>query len=637
MAISSFFLALYAVREYSMPIGWDTPRYLSQTNFVAERGLSGVPETLPPPIKTLASRAGFPVVTLSLSGLFGVSTFKVAATVPVAAAVAIALAAGSLVSSTLRRGAWELAFVALVTGTSAVLIRLVAPETYTDNLLAAALVLAALVPLSFALRDGRGSLAVVGLMVAAGLAHGPTFAVMAGALGLLALAYAPASWRAWRGEGGVSLLRTPTGRLALMVAGAGAAAAAAIYGLLGVGPDTPKLTRGELTKKLREDLPLYRFGLTLPLAAVGGAAVVGQARTSRGEGDERTVRGPAFLLAVLFAWTAILMVAFVLFAAGRNAPVHRSLALLLPLPILMGIGLLAVARLADRALRRLGAAVLIVALAGLSFLGYRTLYLDLARDRGVEWMQPSKIRDAATAVAYLDAAGVPEEEPVVYVIDDTGPNPLSYVPEMVYMMRSVMPPERIENAYAYVGEPGEYLAGRRTFRDTPKTYNANVARFWPAVERLLPQRPVALLLSSYNADFGEVAAEHPEWIVAPNVIALEGPRPAADVPVPPIPYGPRTIVQGGLLGAGTLLVLGLIGLGWAAFVLPGRVRSFEVLALAPAFGIGALIFAGVLLDAAGLRLGGVGGTVTVLIAAVPGWVAGFLRLRREPEAIFSPA
>ena len=620
-----------------MPIGWDTPRYLSQTNFVAERGLSGVPETLPPPIKTLASRAGFPVVTLSLSGLFGVSTFKVAATVPVAAAVAIALAAGALVSSTLRRGAWELAFVALVTGTSAVLIRLVSPETYTDNLLAAALVLAALVPLSFALRDGSGSLAVVGLMVAAGLAHGPTFAVMAGALGLLAVASAPASWRAWRGEGGVSALRTPTGRLALMVAGAGAVVAAAIYGLLGVGPDTPKLTRGELTKKLREDLPLYRFGLTLPLAAVGGAAIVGQARTSGREGGESSVRGPSFLLAVLFAWTAVLMVAFVLFAAGRNAPVHRSLALLLPLPILMAIGLLAVSRLADRALRRLGAAVLIVALAGLSFLGYRTLYVDLARDRGVEWMQPAKIRDAATAVAYLDAAGVPEEEPVVYVIDDTGPNPLSYVPEMVYMMRSVMPPERIENTYAYVGEPDEYLAGRRTFRDTPKTYDANVARFWPAVERLLPERPVALLLSSYNADFGQVAAEHPEWIVAPNVIALEGPRPAADTPVPPIPYGPRTIVQGGLLGAGTLVVLGLIGLGWAALLLPSRVRSFEVMALSPAFGIGALILAGVLLDAAGLRLGGVGGTVTVLVAAVPGWAAGFLRLRRESERIFSPA
>ena len=112
--VAVFFLAIYKVRHYPMPIGWDTPRYLSQTNFVAERGLTSVPHALPPPSKTLTSRAGFPVMVLSLSSLFGVSTFKTAAIVPAVAAVAIALAAGALVSASLRRPAWEAAVVAVL-------------------------------------------------------------------------------------------------------------------------------------------------------------------------------------------------------------------------------------------------------------------------------------------------------------------------------------------------------------------------------------------------------------------------------------------------------------------------------------------------------------------------------------------
>ena len=46
--VAAFFLALYAVKQYPMPIGWDTPRYLDQTNLVAAHGLAGVPQHLPP-------------------------------------------------------------------------------------------------------------------------------------------------------------------------------------------------------------------------------------------------------------------------------------------------------------------------------------------------------------------------------------------------------------------------------------------------------------------------------------------------------------------------------------------------------------------------------------------------------------
>ena len=188
--VAAFFLGLYWAKHFDMPIGWDTPRYLDQANLVAAHGLAGVPDELPPPIKTLPSRGGTPIVLLTLSSLFGVSTFKVAAVVPPAAAMALALAAGALVTWTLRRGPWSLAAVALLVGTSAVVIRLMAPETYADNLFAGAILTAALVPLLASALGGGGFVAAVILIGAGAIAHSASFAVVALALVLGALVLA---------------------------------------------------------------------------------------------------------------------------------------------------------------------------------------------------------------------------------------------------------------------------------------------------------------------------------------------------------------------------------------------------------------------------------------------------------------
>src|SRR5439155_24181736 len=110
--------------HYRMPMGYDTPRYLFQTTLAGKFGLAHVPSVLPPPSRSLASRTGFPVVVLTLSGLFGSSTFKVAAVVPAVGGAAVALACGAVVSWSLQRRGWELAFVTAVVATSAVLVRL---------------------------------------------------------------------------------------------------------------------------------------------------------------------------------------------------------------------------------------------------------------------------------------------------------------------------------------------------------------------------------------------------------------------------------------------------------------------------------------------------------------------------------
>ena len=62
-----------------------------------------------------------------------------------------------------------------------------------------ALVTAGMLPALSYLRDGRGFLAAALLIGTAGVAHGPLFALFIGVLGLVALTYAPESYRAWRG------------------------------------------------------------------------------------------------------------------------------------------------------------------------------------------------------------------------------------------------------------------------------------------------------------------------------------------------------------------------------------------------------------------------------------------------------
>src|SRR6266498_4617777 len=158
---------------------------------------------------------------------------------------------------------------------------------------------------------------------------------------------------------------------------------------------------------------------------------------------------------------------------------------------------------------------------------------------------------------------------------------------MAYMIRSVLPAERILHAYVYVGDPENYLARRPTYRDTPTDYNTNARRFWPSIERLLPRRPVALLLASYNGAYGGFVASHPGSVVADNVAVRAGPRLPSPIARPSFPSGPRGDLQGGALGAGTLLMLALVGIGWAVAALPRGLRPFELLALSPAVGIAA--------------------------------------------------
>ncbi len=648
--ISGFYLLLY--RHYIEPIGWDTARYLEQTNLVAQHGLSGVSGlALPRPSQVLTSRVGFPVMVLALSRLFFTSTFKAASVLPIVCIAATALAAGAFVSYTLRRGPWELAIVALIVGTSAAMVQLIA-GAYADNLIAFAIFAAALVPIAAATRADKGLTAAIVLLGVGGLVHVAFFKFMLLVLGLAALAYTPWSWRSWR-SGHARLLSTPSGRLGLTVGGAGAFTAAGIYGLLRSTPSPVDLSRGEFTKKLRESLPLYRLPFTVPLAAVGLVSVGAEA-ARRGrppeDGDVGSRREPSaegfdrrFFLTLMVVWGAVSAGGIALYYLGRASPAHRFLAFLLPFPIFVAIGLVFIGRwlartlggvLSRRAAAAVGIAVVVVGIAGAGLLSYRDLYVKMSRS--VEWIDEGKVTDAEMAQAYLRTVGISDSQPVVFIIDDRGPNPQVFIPEEAHIMRSTFSPTRIQHASFYVGTPENYLAGRPTFLpgDT-RNYNTTSRRFWLALQPVLGQKPAALLLGSYNPDYREFSGAHPELVVANGVVALNRPKPATPVAKPDIPSSPRGIVRAGLYGVGTLTVLTLIGLGWALALLPKGIRPFEVLALGSAFGIAFLIIAGTLVDAAHVGLSGPGGGLAGPVIGAVGWVLGGWRLARQGPDLFA--
>jgi hypothetical protein len=643
-ALLLFFLAIYRVKHYPMPIGYDTPRYLFQTTLAGHFGLANVPHVLPPPSRSLATRTGFPVVALTLSKLLAVSLFKAAAVIPGAAATALGLAAGAFVSWALRRDAWEFAAVALVVGTSTLMVRLLAPETYTDNLLSTAVLVAALVPILSVVRDGPGMICAIALLGLGGVIHPQFFGLFMAILALVAVLYLPGSWRAWR-NGSVTLFRTPAARLGLVLGAASSVAAVGFLGALRSSPIGIKQTRFELAKKLRQDVPLYRFSLTVPLAAIG-AGVVGALgfgrsrergvqgadghRPGRGTGQQFAAR---FILALSLAWATVTVFGLVAYRQGTGVAAHRLLSFFIPLPLLVALGILGLGKgVAARTRTAAGVAIVLTGIGAFAFLGYRDLYVNLPRTRGsLDVLGIAKVQQATAALTYLERSGVAEDAPVVFVIDDLGPNPLSFIPEMAYMIRSVLPAQRILHVYIYVGDPENYLAGKPTYRDRPDQYNSNVRRYWPTIQRLLPRRPVALLLAAYNPSYRRFAASHPDSVITPNVALLAGPRPGGTVATSSFPTGPRGDLQGAILGVGTLVWLAVVGSGWALVGLPRTLRPFEVIALCPAFGIAALVAGGILVDAAGFRLSGIGGALTpVLVAA-----AGFLvarRLRRPGRA-----
>jgi hypothetical protein len=289
------------------------------------------------------------------------------------------------------------------------------------------------------------------------------------------------------------------------------------------------------------------------------------------------------------------------------------------------MGVVAIARWAGRWRRAIESVIILISVGVAVLLSFRTWH-DTESS-----VDPVKLRQAAVAEAYLRGAGVPSSWPVVFVVDDRGPLPATTVPFMRDHLFAALPTDRLAHVYVYLGSPQDFLAGRPASNPPSDQYRVASQRLFAVLQPVLGANPVVLIVESYNDTyFGRWVQAHPRSRVGTGPVAVvQGPTPPALLP-PPLPVLPDVSFPRLLIvSAGALLVLGLVGLGWAWVLLGLWSGSEGILAAAPAVGLAVLTLGGALADSVGIRLSGVAGSlVPVVLAAMGGTAAATLRSRR---------
>ncbi len=644
LAVAAVYLSIFWSRHLQFPVGYDTPKYLWRTALAGTSGISSLAGAAPEPFRSNPDRVGFPLLVGAVSSMLGISTTRLVMVLPAVLAATIGLGAAAFARTALALPRWAAAVFVLAVGASANVSRMAAPG-YLDNLVVTGIVMAALAAALCAANAGHSPVWVartpaIGatlLLVAGVLTHWIFVVVVGGILLAVALAALPSSIRAWRAGG--RPLGTPSGRLAAMVGGAAVLGGAALLTLVGSEPSPPRLPRAAFQAKLAADAPKYGFAVIGPLAAVGAAwaalrlrlrvlAPAGQAgsgtadRTSSAPTARSDAPRPAGLGAwLMLIWALTGAAAVALLALGRSIPAHRLLAFDLGIPLLVATGLVAVAllllRTTLRARAALAAGVIALALAGTTVIAYR------AWSGAVSWIPPKQFAQASVAGGYLQRVG--GSTPVVFIVDLGGASATASTSEAFHVIRTGLAPEDITRTYEYLGRPEDFLAGRPTLGPDP-AFNFASLQHWPSVRAILNEHPIALMMRAFVRGFGTEVTAHPEWSVAPNLAVVQGPRPPG--PFPALQAVPRPLGAMALFAAGAvfLAVLAVTGGGWAASAV--RAEPAVRAALAPGFGIAAIVLGGVVGDRLGLRMSGAGGAVVIVVMALAGWVA-FLATRRR--------
>ena len=613
-----FYLSTYVVHRFAVPLGWDTTGYAWRTALAERIGIANLPAAVPSPGPANPGRPAFVVLAALARSAFRATPFAVAEALPGVLAAAAGLAAGVVVTSSLRRAWWELACVALLVGTSAFMVNVINLEGYQDTAIAVTVFLAASVAILVTFRERGGLPAAVVLITAAALAHWSFFVVLAAVLLAAALVWAPASLRKRTSdESG----RRAGSSVRVLVAGVLGGVLAALLIRVGLSAPfpAPDLVAGQFVNKLTRDLSAYHPWIVFPVAAAG--ALLLSAEASREEGEARASAGA--LLVFLLAWCEVAVAAFLgqrIF--GWAIPVHRILAFTLAVPILVSIAVLGLGRRLAPVARPLAWTVTAILIALSAWAGYAhwTSFRPVIR--------PAVLSEAAAAGAYLDRADVAEDDTVVFVIEPNGGNAVSDIWLTGHTIRAGLQAARVPHVYFYVGEPQDFLSGKLSLIP-PATPTDLPARDLPVETARMRNAPSAIVLSAANSSYGRWVAAHPESEVAPGVAVLRGPIPSsrpAGAATSPLTRFPGAWPLA-FLATGLFVLFAAVGGGWTMVLLGPWLRDFEVVALAPAVGVAVLVVGGVVAGALRVPTGGAGPLVVAVLAGALGWGAVAWRAR----------
>jgi hypothetical protein len=332
------------------------------------------------------------------------------------------------------------------------------------------------------------------------------------------------------------------------------------------------------------------------------------------------------LVRIGFAWLVVVGVGVLLSLRGRAVPGGRFLLFALPLPVLVALGLGAVAwiiaggRLGLRAL--LAAALAVATLAVLALPGYRFIRFQYVQTNARLTAQ------LGTLAAYSTA--LDQGTPVVVVVDQPGPAG-AFTPKLrLNVIRSAMPPDRIVQTFVFPGRVEDLLAGRPTLLPATlpweRAFNRTSGQMWTQVRPALDRGAAVVDVRRYDtAGFDQLAARDPSRLLSSDVVVARGPVHPISPDASPGAFG---VGEAALWGLVLLAGLGLVGWGFAAVALPaGRASWLDVTCLAPAVGAGVAVVASLLVAAAGLDPSGPWGFGALLVAGLTGW-ALFVRAGR---------
>ena len=608
---SLLFLGRYMVEGTGVaPVGSDTPQHVWRSEVVAELGLDALPsyDGTAHALFTNADRPGLPVALAVLSAVTGADARELIYVLPAVVAAAIAAAAAALAGSIPKVPWWGMVLAGLVTGTSVQVA--LAANGYLDQLLVEALLVAAAAGAFRAAGGGGGRALCAGCLVAAFLVHWQFAALFSGLLVLLVLACLPESLGGRREEG--SFLDTPSGRVGVAVgAGVGLGLVALFAGAPGVPRPATGLVRG--TSADRQQARLYRLPVAALAAALGAISLV----VPRGEPGRR--RAAWFLI----PWALVPAVTALLYAAGRTVPVQRTLSFALAIPLLGAIGAAAaIVWLRDRAGRLAGAVAAVLAAAAL--LASISFGWDVWRSRA-PWSDDQRLAEFHTLAAYLADVGAP----AVIVVDDTPrgssrPHGEFGTVPVLRRIRAELPPTLALRTTVYLGDPDLLAQGRPTLRPGVTGFDEVSRETWRAVSPSLADDPTIVVLRSRFNGFARAVNAHPGWMTTGWMAVVSGPPPPTERPIPPArPRASSLLMWWG----SSLAVLTLAGAGWAGRFVGGSLALR--MALAPATGLAALIVAGVFLERLGVRMGGAGGVMTLLVVTLMGAAASVTKRTSE--------
>lgn len=623
LAVVAFYLPVYRVRGFDLPVGFDASWYVWRAVHAAEAGIG--------PVGT-AVRPGHAVLSAVVGAVTGRSQLQLAVLMPLVLAAVFALGVGAQC----RRGlGWRrppAVAAVVVAGTLLGATRLVGENV--ANLLLLAIVVAALVALGEAVDGGRVAAGPVVLLVAAGMAHWMFLAVVGAVLGMAAALATRSSLEERRA--GTPLLRTEAGLYVATGAITAAVVLAAIWAVLRAALQTFEIREDpdRFGPKLRTDLGRLFAPVTAPAAAAGAWLLW----RGRDLDAERRVGATSLSLAprrrrsairLLGGWAlvAALGVAFGVWT-GRLPP-HRFLAMGVTLPGAVALATAVV--VASRAVGgrfergRRGATVLVslVAICLVAVPGAAAWY---RHGPGV-WLDGTALQQAAVASVY--ANGLPAGQPLVVLVGPRGRAGVLSIPLKERTIRVALPPDRQGDLHLFVGDPEDLLAGRRTVFEGGPTDQAALP-YWTDVRTVLPLRPPVVILQRFApGQFDRAVQDLGATRIGPGVALLQGPPPTLPLE-PPGLEAPVPTIEGGMIWAAVILaVLGLAGLGWTTVFVGPRVGSEVAVALSPAVGSAVLMLVAIPVARAGIGVGGAIGVSLFVGVSLVGWVLSASRFRRD--------